>query len=91
VICKENIEAFDVWELYQLSTAHNCPQLQQYAIWVMKVQYEDIKDKSWFKKDLDQAVRHQVEQGQWPGQAYFDAVKVWEHKHKKGGKDCVVM
>lgn len=57
----------------------------------MKVQYEDIKDKSWFKKDLDQAVRHQVEQGQWPGQAYFDAVKVWEHKHKKGGKDCVVM
>ncbi len=57
----------------------------------MKIQFEDIKDKSWFMKDLDQAARVQVEQGQWPGQSYHEAVKKWEKKHKKGGKDCVLM
>lgn len=61
-------------------------------IWCMKVQYEDIKDKGWFKKDMDQGLRMQVERDQWPGQNYHDAIKVWEQKRKKaGGKDCIVM
>ncbi len=85
ILVHDIITLKNVFKWCAVASRNNHYNLRDYCIWLMRLNYDAIKDKKEFK-ELPGGDMGSVEYGAWPGSQYKEMRRKWKERHGKKGK-----